>query len=117
MLAVFQDDGVLADKVDAADVAVQVHPDQRPVQARGHLLDMGRLAGAVIALHHDTAIKGEARQDGARGLRIELIGWVQIRHVAVAICEGGNLHVDVDAEGRAHVDLPVRGERDELVFG
>src|SRR3712207_9091137 len=43
LLAVLQDDGVLADEVDAADVAVQVHADQRPVQAGGDLLDVGRL--------------------------------------------------------------------------
>jgi hypothetical protein len=39
---------------------------QRPVEARRDLLDMGRLAGAVIALDHDAAVEGEAREDRQR---------------------------------------------------
>src|SRR3546814_8716537 len=48
--------------VDAADVAVQVDPDARPVQPRRHLLDVGRLAGAVVALDHDPPVARETRQ-------------------------------------------------------
>ena len=71
LLAVAQHDGVLADQVDAADVAVQVDPDAGPVQARGDLLDMGRLAGAVVALDHDAAVVGKAGQDGQGGVVVE----------------------------------------------
>ena len=61
--AVLDDDGVLADEVDAADMAVEVDAHARPVEARRDLLDMGRLAGAVIARHHDAAVVGEAGED------------------------------------------------------
>ena len=57
------------DEVDAADVAVEVDADQRPVEARGHLLDVGRLAGAVVALHHHAPVVAEAREDRQRGVR------------------------------------------------
>ncbi len=63
LLAFLQDDGVLADHVDPADMAVQVDPDQRPVEAGGHLLDMGGFPCAVIALHHDTAVVLEPGED------------------------------------------------------
>src|SRR3546814_3227181 len=43
LLAVAQHDRILADEVDAADVAVQVDPDAGPVEPGRDLLDMGRL--------------------------------------------------------------------------
>ena len=49
LLAVLEDDGVLADEIDARDVAVEIDAHAGPVKARGDLLDMGRFAGAVIA--------------------------------------------------------------------
>jgi len=49
--ALAQDDRVLADQIDAADVTVQIDPDARPVEPRRDLLDVGRLAGSVIALN------------------------------------------------------------------
>ncbi len=52
LLAVLQDDRVLADQVDAADVAVEVDADAGPVQPGRDLLDMRRFAGAVITLDH-----------------------------------------------------------------
>ena len=76
LLAVLQHDGVLADQIDAADMAVEIDADAGPVQPRRHLLDMGGLAGAVIALDHDAAVEGKARQDRQRGLAIEAIGVV-----------------------------------------
>ncbi len=45
-------------EVDAADVAVEVDADARPVEAGRNLLDVGRLAGAVIALHHHAGAVG-----------------------------------------------------------
>ena len=89
LLAVLQHDRVLADQIDAADVAVEIDADAGPVEARGHLLDMGRLAGAVIALDHDAAVEGEARQDRQRRLAVEAIGGVILRHIfVVALGEG-----------------------------
>jgi hypothetical protein len=98
----------LADEVDAADVAVEVHAHQRPVQPGGDLLDVRRLAGAVIALDHHAAVVGEAGADGQRGLRVEAVGLVDLRHVRVGRGEGGDQHVAVHAEGLAHGDLAVR---------
>src|SRR5207247_3338615 len=54
--AVANDDGVLANQVDAADMAVEIHAYTRPVETSGHLLDMGRFAGTVIARDNDAAI-------------------------------------------------------------
>ncbi|MNI03431.1 hypothetical protein D3C73_563340 [compost metagenome] len=117
LLAVLDHDGVLADQVDAADVAVQVDADQGPVEAGGDLLDVGRLAGAVIALDHDAAVVGEARADGDRGLGIETIAVVDLRHMAVARVEGRNDHVGIDAERLSQRDLAVRFQGDERVGG
>ena len=109
LLAVVQDDRVLADQVDAADVAVEVDADAGPVEARGDLLDMGRLAGAVIALDHDAAVVGEAGEDRQRGVAVEAVGLVDDPGTcSVALAEGRHLHVAVDAERLAHRDLDVR---------
>ncbi len=61
--AVLQHDGVLADEIDAAHVAVEIDADARPVEPRRHLLDVRRLAGAVVALDHDAAVVLEAGED------------------------------------------------------
>ncbi len=105
LFAVAQHDGVLADQVDTRDMAVEVHPDQGPVQPRGHLLDVRRLAGAVVALDHHPPVEGEPGADRQRGLRIETVGLVEVGHVLVAGVEGGHQHVGIDAEHLAHRDL------------
>ncbi len=71
LLAVLQHDRVLADEIDARDVAVEVDADARPVEAGRHLLDVGRLTGAVIALDHHAAVVLEAGEDGERHVAIE----------------------------------------------
>ena len=100
--AVAQDDGVLAHQVDSADVAVQVDADAGPVQAGGHLFDVGGLAGPVIALDHDATVVGEARQDRERGVAVEAVGFVDVRNMLRALAEGRHLHVAVDAEHLTH---------------
>lgn len=95
---VANDDGVLADQVEAADMAVQVDPDAGPVEAGGHLLDMGRLAGAMQALNHHPAVAGEAGQDRQGHVGIEAIGVIDGRHMVVARLEYRDLKVGVDAE-------------------
>ncbi len=107
LLAVLQDDGVLADEVDARDVTVEVDPDAGPVQPRRDLLDMGRFTGAVIARDHDAAVLGEARQDRQRGLAVEDVVGVEVRHVLLGLREGRDLEVEVDAEHLADGDLTV----------
>ena len=79
--AVLDDDRVLADEIDAADMAVEVDAHAGPVEARRDLLDMGRLAGAVIARHHDAAVVGKARQDRQRRLLVEQIVRIDVGHM------------------------------------
>ena len=62
LLAVLEDDRVLADEIDAADMAVEIDAHAGPVEPRGDLLDMGRLAGAVIAGDHDAAVVRRSRR-------------------------------------------------------
>src|SRR3546814_6957147 len=75
------------DEVDAADMRVEVDADARPFQPRGDLLDMRRLAGAVIALHHDAAVELEAREDGERRVAVEDIGRVEVGYALVGLAE------------------------------
>ena len=98
LLAVLDDDRVLADQIDAADVAVEIDAHAGPVEARRDLLDVGRLAGAVIAGDDDAAIERKAREDRERGAAIEAVILVDIGHVVVRLRIGRHLHVAVDAE-------------------
>jgi hypothetical protein len=106
LLAVAQHDRVFADEVDAADVAVEIDADAGPVEARRHLLDVRRLAGAVVPVDQDAAVIGKAREDRERGVAVEAIGLVEVRRVLARAAERRNLQVAVDAEG-----LP-NGDRD-----
>jgi len=105
LLAVAQLDRVLADQVDPADVAVEVDPHAGPVEMRRDLFDVGGLAGAVVALDHHPAVVGEAREDGERGVGIELVGRVDRRHPVGRLGEALHLHLGVDAEDLAHGDV------------
>jgi hypothetical protein len=98
LLAILQHDRVLADQVDAADVAVQIYPDAGPIEPCRHLFDMRAFACAVIALNHHAAVMGEARQDRPRGFQVEAIGGVDIRNMVGAQREGRNDEIGVDAE-------------------
>ena len=101
LLAVAQDDRVLADQIDTADMAVQVDADTGPVEPRGDLFDMGRFAGAVIALHHDPAVVRKAGQNRACRVGVETICLIQRRHMNGVFRECRNLHVGVDSENLA----------------
>ncbi len=102
LLAVAQDDRILADQVDTADVTVQVDADARPVQVGGDLLDMGRLPRAVIALDHDPAVVGEAGEDGQRRVVVELIARIDVRRVGGAPLEGRHVELRVETEDLGH---------------
>ena len=108
LLAVLQHDRVLADEVDAADVAVEVDADAGPVEPGRHLLDVGRLAGAVIALDHHAPVVLEAGEDRERHLPVEHVVVVEVGHVVVRLGIGGHLEIGVDAEQLAHGHLHVR---------
>ena len=84
LLAVLEHDRVLADEIDAGDMAVEVDAHARPVKTRGDLLDMGRLAGAVITGDHHPAVEGEARQDRESRVPVEQIVRIEIGNVFVA---------------------------------
>ena len=73
LLAILEDDRILADEVDAADVAVEIDAHQRPVEPGGDLLNMGRLAGAVVALNHHPAVEAEAGEDRHGGVAVEQV--------------------------------------------
>ena len=98
LLVVADDDGVLADQVDAADVAVEVDAHAGPIEPGRHLLDMGRLAGAVIAGDDDAAVLGEAGENGKRGRPVEAVIGVEFGHVLVGFRVGRHFHVAIDAE-------------------
>ncbi len=85
LLAVLQHDRILADEIDAADVAVEIDADAGPVEAGGDLLDMGRFAGAMIAGDHDAAVVGKAGEDRERGLAVEEIVLVEIGHMLAGL--------------------------------
>ncbi len=71
-------------------MAVEVDAEARPVEARRDLLDMGRLAGAVIALDHDAAVEGEAREDRHRRVLVEQVGVIDRRGTcSVAVLNAG----------------------------
>ena len=76
-------DGVLADQIDAADVAVEIDAHAGPIEPRRHLLDMRRFAGAVIAGDDDAAIPGEAGENGERSRLVETIIGIDFGHVLV----------------------------------
>ena len=100
--AVTQDDGILADEVDAADVAVEVDANTRPVKAGSNLFDMGRLSGTVIALNHHPTIVREAGQNGACCIGIEPIAFVQRGHVNGGFRKCRGRCVGINSENIAH---------------
>jgi hypothetical protein len=100
-------DGVLADEVDAADVAVEVDAHARPVEPRRDLLDVRRLAGAVIAGDHDAAVVGKARQDRERGLAVEHVVVVEVGHVLAGLRIGRDFERALESEHLAHRHLEV----------
>ena len=108
LLAFLEHDRVLADQVDAAHVAVEVDADAGPVQPGGDLLDVRRLAGAVVALDHHASVVLEAGEDGERHLPVEHVVVVHVGHVVVGLGVGGHLEVGIDTEQLAHGHFHVR---------
>src|SRR5262249_15698115 len=82
-------------------MAVEIDADQRPIQPRRHLLDMGGFAGTVIAADHHPSIEGETGEDCERRVVIEAVGIVKIGDVLARLAKGGNLEGTGDPEGLA----------------
>ena len=98
LLAIAQFDRVLTDQVDPRNVAIKVHTNGGPVQARRDLFDVGRFTCAVIALNHHTAVMAKAGQDRQGRVWVEFIGRVDFRHTAGTFRKPFDLHVAVDTE-------------------
>jgi hypothetical protein len=98
LLAILDDNGILADQIDAADVAIEIDAYARPVQPRRNLLDMRRLAGAVIARDHDAAVLGKTGENGERGGAIKPVIRIDIRDVRIDFGIGRHLKIAIDAE-------------------
>ena len=62
------------------------------------LLDMGGLAGAVIAGDDDAAVLGEAGENRERGRPVEPVIGVDVGHVLIRLGISRHFHVAVDAE-------------------
>ena len=107
LLAITQHNGVLADQVDSADMAVQVDPDAGPVEPRCHLFDVGGFASAVIALDHHPAVMAKAGENRQRGVMVELIGFVNSGHIVRSFREGRHRHIDIKAEHAADIDCGI----------
>ena len=100
---VLDDDGVLANEIDAAHMAVEIDANAGPVEACRHLLDMGRFAGAVIALDHDAPVVLEAGENGQRHVAVEQVVRVKLGNMFFALAVSRDFEVGIDAE-----DLPDR---------
>ena len=105
---VAHDDGILADQVETADMAVEVDPHARPVEPRSGLFDMGRFAGPMIAGNDDTAVVLETGKDRQRRCLVEQIVRVHFRHMLGALLVGGHHDVRIDIEGLLHRQFGIR---------
>src|SRR5205814_7418574 len=107
LLVVAQHDRILADKIDAANMAVEINPDARPVQPRRDLFDMRGFAGAVIAANHHAPVEGEAGENCERGVVVKSVGIIEIGDVLARLAARRNLKIAVDPEGLADRDRNV----------
>jgi hypothetical protein len=89
-------------------MTVQVNPDTGPTEASCNLLDMRGFAGAVKPLHHNPPVVDEAGEYRKSDIRVETVGRVDIRNVAVAGAECGHLEVGIDTEHLPGGHGPVR---------
>ena len=87
LLSVLQDDTIFADEVDTANVAIEIDSDTGPVELCGDLFDVSRFASAVVPLHHDSLIVGEASKDSQRRMRIKAVTRVTASGVWSCGCE------------------------------
>jgi hypothetical protein len=107
LLAVADDDRVLADQIHAADVPIEVDAHARPVETRCHLLDVTRLPRAMPALHHHPAVVQKPGEQRQRGIAIEDVVGIASRHMFFGGRERRHLQIAVYLEYLARGDLDV----------
>ena len=98
-------------------MAVEVVAHTRPVESGRDLLDVGGLAGAVIAGDHHAAVLGKAGEDRKRGGAVEAIVAVDFRHVRIDFGIGGNFQIAIDPEDLPNRNLHVGQADGLLLFG
>ena len=98
-------------------MAVEIHAYTRPVEASGHLLDVRRFAGAVIAGDDDATIVREAGEDGERRRFIEPIVRIDIRNMLISFRIGRHLHVAIETEELTDRHLHIGKAGDLLCWG
>src|SRR5262249_13804098 len=76
---------VLADQIDAADVAVEIYAHAGPIEFGRHLLDLRGFAGTMLAGAYYAAVLSQARTNVECGWAIVTIVSVNIRHVCIAL--------------------------------
>src|SRR5262245_66022748 len=96
LLTVFDDDGVFADQIDPADVAVEVDAHARPVEPRSDLLDVRGLAGTMVTGDDDATVLGEACKYGKRRRAGEAVGRIDVRNAPNSLAGRHNFTVRVD---------------------
>ena len=106
--ALANNDRILADQIDAADMAVEIDTHAGPIQPRGDLLDMSRFAGAVIAGDDNPAVAGKAGQDGKRGRAVEPVVRIEFGDVLLRFGIGWNLQISIDSEYLSDRNLHIR---------
>src|SRR4029077_5346136 len=98
LLAILDHDGVFADQIDPADVAVEIDADARPVEPRCHLLDVSGLAGTMVTGDNDATVFREARKNGKRRRSVEAIIGIDIRYVLIGLRVSRHFKVTVDSK-------------------
>lgn len=83
-------------------MAVEVDPYAGPVEARGDLFDVGRLARAVIAADEHTAVAREAGEDGERRVPVEQIVGIEVGNMLLDRRVSRDFEIAVDPKDLAN---------------
>jgi hypothetical protein len=98
-------------------VAVEIDAHAGPVQPRGDLLDMRRLAGAVIARDHHATVLGETGKDRERGGAVEAIIGIDLGNMRIDFGIGRHFEIAVDPEHLSDRHLHVGHTGDFMCIG
>lgn len=109
LLAIFQCDYVFSDQVEAADVAVQIDPQTRPIEACRHLFNMRRFSCSVQPLNQYAAVVFETSQQRKRNGRIEVVPRINGRREFRRFSQCMHLAqktLGLETECLAHINAP-----------